>query len=323
MLGLREHVRRDPAHIGRRIGQDQHFAGTGDHVDAHCALNQTLGRGHINIARSGDDVRWRQTLRAVGQGRDAPGPAHAVDFVDIQQMGGSQNVRVNAAVLAGRRADGQTRHARHLGRNGVHQQAGNQGRVAALAAWHVQAHGVHGQNPLAQDAAVRPGQKPGFLQLGFVESADVGGGPADLLPAFHGNRRRGAGDFLFAYAQGRGEIRAVETAGKVNKGFVALVPHGGQNVPHGIFNPVTGVAAALQPLGGFGPFLFVLQGQNTACHRQVLSAIGTIYRRAARMSRRMLGIACWRSGWPYNRAFFLPQIQKKDTQMKVSGRELS
>ena len=31
----------------------------------------------------------------------------------------------------------------------------------------------------------------------------------------------------------------------------------------------------------------------------------------------------WRSGWPYNRAFFLPQIQKKDTQMKVSGRELS
>ena len=186
----------------------------------------------------------------------------------------------------------QTRHARHPGRNGVHQQAGNQGRVAALAAGHIQAHGVHGQNPLAaQDAAVRAGQKPGFLQLGFVKGTDVGGGPADLFPAFHGNRRCGAGDFLFAHAQGRSEIRAVKAAGKVDKGFVALVPHGGQNVPHGIFNPVAGVAAAPQPLGGFGPFLLVLQGQNTACHRQVLSASWPIYRRAARMSRRMLGIA--------------------------------
>ena len=49
-------------------------------------------------------------------------------------MCGGKNMRIYRAILAGRRKYRQTRHAGHLGGDGTHEQAGNKGRIAALAA---------------------------------------------------------------------------------------------------------------------------------------------------------------------------------------------
>ncbi len=139
----------------------------------------------MDISRAGYHIRLFNAGRAVTQGRDAPGSAHPVNFVDIKKMGGRKNIGVERAVLSWGRTNGNALHTSHLGRNGVHQQAGNKGRVAALAAGHIKTHGIDRHNPLTENAAVRPCDEPGLLHLGLVESTDICGRRADLLPAFH------------------------------------------------------------------------------------------------------------------------------------------
>lgn len=133
---------------------------------------------------------------------------------------------------------------------------------------HIQAHAVHGQHLLPEDTAVRPGQEPGFFKLGLMKGADVSGSSADVLTAFNGNRSRGSGNVLFAHAQRLGKLRTIKAARVVNERFITGVAHRCENFAHGVFNPVAGIAAALQPLGGFGPVLLALQGQDSACHRR-------------------------------------------------------
>ena len=57
MLGLGQQIGRDPGGIGRAVGDDQHFGGAGDHVDADGAEDLALGGGHIGIARADDLAR--------------------------------------------------------------------------------------------------------------------------------------------------------------------------------------------------------------------------------------------------------------------------
>ena len=144
--------------------------------------------------------------------------------------------------------------------------AGEQRGVAALAAGHIQAHPVHGQHALAQDAAVRPGLEPGFFQLFFMEGADVVGGFADLLAMFGRDGSGGPGDVLLADAQGRGKFGTVETAGIVDQGLIALFTYIGEDLAHAALNTVAGIEAAVEPLRGLDPFLLGLQVQNSANH---------------------------------------------------------
>ena len=51
------------------------------------------------------------------------------------------------------------------------------GVLPPLATGHIQAHAVHGQHALAQDAAVRAGLEPGFFQLFLMEGTDICGRP--------------------------------------------------------------------------------------------------------------------------------------------------
>ena len=266
MLGLGKHVRGQPVGTCGAVGHHQHFTGAGHHVDAHRALHQTLGRGHIDVAGTGDDVHGVDALGAVGQGADGPGTAHAVDLVDVQQVGRRQDVRVDGAVLAGRGAHGHAGHTGHQGGDGVHEHAGEQRGVAALATGHIQAHAVHGQHALAQDAAVRAGLEPGFFQLFLMEGTDVVGGLADLFAMFGRDGRGGPGDVLFADAQGRGKFGTVEAAGIIDQGLIALFTYIGEDLAHAALNAVAGVETAVEPLRGLDPFLLGLQVQNSANH---------------------------------------------------------
>ncbi len=284
MFRLGKHVRRHPGRIGAVIGKDEHLAWSGDHVNADHPLKEALGRGDINVPRPGDDVRAGHAFRAKGKRGDAPGTANTVNFFNIEQVRGCQKVRIDAAVGPGRRADGEPRHAGHLGGNGVHEQAGNKGSVAALAAGHIEAHSVHRQDPLAEDAAVRARHEPGAIQLRLMASADIGRGPADVFPVFH---RDGSGrprDFLGTHPNGEGEIRRVEMPRVVHEGLVAPGAHGGDDLPHGGLDVFIGCGASLQPAGGGGPVLFGLNVEHAACHGRSPRIVEVVYRNAGRMS---------------------------------------
>jgi hypothetical protein len=85
VLGLGEEVHRHPVGVAGAIGDDQHFGGPGDHVDADGAEHAALGLGHIGVARADDLVHLRDGLRAVGQRRHrlrAADGEHAVDAGD-------------------------------------------------------------------------------------------------------------------------------------------------------------------------------------------------------------------------------------------------
>ena len=137
MFGLREHVGRDHDRGGPGIGNDQNFAGPGQHVYAHLAHELAFGLGDISVAGAGDDIHGSYGFRAQGQGGDGGRAAHRVNFFDADKAGRGQDVRVEAAILIGRRNHGDFRYPGHQGGQGGHKQTGDERGFAALAAGHV------------------------------------------------------------------------------------------------------------------------------------------------------------------------------------------
>ena len=160
MFGLREHVGGEPFGVGGIVGEDKHFARPGDHVDAHPALHEPFRGGHPDVARPGDDVHGRDGFGAVGERGDGPRPAHAVDFMHAEQVRGGEDMRIEGAVGAGRRDYGDFADARGLRRDGCHEQARDERRVAAASAGDIEPGPVHGLDLLAEDRAVVAGEEP-------------------------------------------------------------------------------------------------------------------------------------------------------------------
>ena len=179
----------------------------------------------------------------------------------------SQDGGRDAAVGARRRADGDAPHSGHLRGDGVHEQAGDERRAAALTAGHVEAHAVHRQDALSKDAAVRQGLEPRFFPLRLMEAADVAGGVPDMFTLLGRDGSRAAGDVHLGQTQGRFEGGAVETAGIFQQG---LVPAGTDIIkdgPYGALHVVAGIASLFEPFCGLGPVVRGLEGNAAACHR--------------------------------------------------------
>jgi hypothetical protein len=128
VLGLGEHVGGDESGISRVIGDDQHLAGSGEHVDAHPAHDLTLGLGNVLIARTDDDIHRRDGFGAVGQGGDGPGGTNLIDLIDTDLAGRDQQGRADPALGIGRRDHHPSGDSSDLGGDTVHQHRGNQGR---------------------------------------------------------------------------------------------------------------------------------------------------------------------------------------------------
>ncbi len=82
MLGLGEQVGGDVGRVAAAVVDHQDFARPGNHVDADLTEDQLLGSCHVNVARPGDFVHFRNGGGAVGQGRNCLGPADAEDTVN-------------------------------------------------------------------------------------------------------------------------------------------------------------------------------------------------------------------------------------------------
>ena len=133
VFGLGQQVGRDHGGVGRVVGEDHQLRRAGEHVDAHPAGDQLLGRGDVTVARSDDDVAGGHVARAVGQGRDGLGSAGGEQRVGAGYGCGGQGHGVGSG-----RGDPHLGHARGPRGHGGHQHRGGQGeasprRVAAGA----------------------------------------------------------------------------------------------------------------------------------------------------------------------------------------------
>ncbi len=71
--------------------------------------------------------------------------------------------------------------------------------------------------------------------------------------------------------QRRFKIRAVILPAKINKRVIAFFPHAGNNGLNGLFHLGVGLIAVFEPLGGFDPFLFISNVQDTTRHGNLIS----------------------------------------------------
>ena len=114
---------------------DQHFGGTGDHVDADLAEHQPLGGGDIGIAGPDDLGDRRNRCGAIGERGHRLRAADAIDFADATKLRGGEHQRIE--LTSGRRHHHhQPRNAGDCRRHRVHQ---HRGRVRRGAAGNVEA----------------------------------------------------------------------------------------------------------------------------------------------------------------------------------------
>ncbi len=104
VLGLADEVGGDVVGVGGVVGQDRDLGGPGLGVDADEALEQALGGGDPDVPGTGDHVRARAVLGAVGEHRHGLGSADRVDLFDAEQGAGGEDRRVGQSteVLLGR-----------------------------------------------------------------------------------------------------------------------------------------------------------------------------------------------------------------------------
>ena len=121
VLGLGHEIDGHQPRVGRLVGHDADLRRPGDHIDAHIARDELLGRGHESVARAGDLGHRADGLGAVGQRRHGLGAADGVDLGDAGDLAGSEDGRIQRAVLGGRRHADDALHAGHLGGQGVHE----------------------------------------------------------------------------------------------------------------------------------------------------------------------------------------------------------
>ena len=134
-------------------------------------------------------------------------------------------MRINSAVLAWRRADGNTGNACGLCRNGVHQERGYERCIAALTSGDIETHGVNRQNALTENCAVALGDKPGFFLLIFVKGPDIIGSSVNAVSVFRRNGSGSQGNFMLCQTQGRFEVVAVKLGSIGNECGIPFILH--------------------------------------------------------------------------------------------------
>jgi hypothetical protein len=223
VLGLGDQVGGHVAGIRGVVGDDRYLGGAVLAVGAHHAAQHPLGRGHVDVARPGDDVGGRAVPGAVGEHRQRLRPAGRVHLAHAEQRARGQHGRVRqAAVTPLRRGRDRDRgDAGHLGRDDVHHDRGGVGDQAA---------GDVDASPAGRDVTAGDGEAVGDLdrplgrQLGGM---DPPGAPDRLfqgLPDLGVEPGQGVVQGLRRH-HGGGQVDAVEAGRVLADGFGAAVLH--------------------------------------------------------------------------------------------------
>ena len=173
VLGLAQQISCHPGGVAAAIGQYQNLAGACDHINAHLAEDFPLGGGNVDVAGAHDLVHGRDGLGAVGQRGHGLGAAGLENFGHAGGSRRGQDDGVHLAVLARRGSHDDLGHARHLGRDDVHEDGGGVGRRAARD---VDTRLFNGGVFLAQHDAGLVVDHKVLVHLLAVEALDVGGG---------------------------------------------------------------------------------------------------------------------------------------------------
>ncbi len=222
VFGLGEQVGGQPIGIIVAVGDDEHFRGPRDHVDADSAEDLALGGGDEGIARAGDLRDGRDGLCTIGKGSDGLCAADAINLVDARNARGGENGRVDRTLLGGNDHD-DTRHAGHLGRHRIHQ---NGARIARRAAGNVEADGVDRRPARAETHADIVLVDVVLRLLTGVVLFDALRGKFQRSDDLRINRVKGGVDFLERDAHGGGrQIEAVKFSGIVGERLVAARAH--------------------------------------------------------------------------------------------------
>jgi hypothetical protein len=219
VLGLADQVGRDVLGVGAVVGEDGDLGGSGLGVDADQPLDEPLGGGDIDVARSGDEGDRVATLEAMGETGDGLRTTHRIDLVNPQQSARREDGRMGPAVVI------HLRWARHregsdtgnLRGNHVHDHAA---RVDRQSPGDIEADPVH-RHPSLGDRAATGDHRDlvAALLVGVDES-----GSADRL--LQGTTDRGVelgqgpGQDGGRHAQAGG-AHPVEAFGGVEKGLAA------------------------------------------------------------------------------------------------------
>ena len=161
MLGLADQVGRDILRIGSGVGEDRDLGRASFGVDADDALEQPLGGGNIDIARSGHEADRFADVLAVGEAvcqcGDRLGAAHGIHLLDPEQSARGEDARVGVAgelpggfLLRGAR-DREGADASELGGHDIHD---HRARIDRSTTGDIETDTVDGHPALGDGAAV-------------------------------------------------------------------------------------------------------------------------------------------------------------------------
>ncbi len=86
--------------LGVGIGEHADLGWTGDDIDSHIARDELLGRGHVGITGTSDDIDLFDALGAVGERGDGLGASHGIDLVHTCDARCSERLGRDAPGLA-------------------------------------------------------------------------------------------------------------------------------------------------------------------------------------------------------------------------------
>ncbi len=121
MFGLCDEFGCNQLRVRGAVGEHEHLARTGDHIDLHVAANRCLCRGHPAVPRPDDDITRREGLGAVREARNRLRTTDLVDGVGTGDV--SRRERRRRQLLRGRCRNGDVFDTGHVCRDDPHQRA--------------------------------------------------------------------------------------------------------------------------------------------------------------------------------------------------------
>ena len=106
------------------VGDDDDFAGSGDHVDVNGSEDAFFCELNVGVAGSDEFVNAGYGVGAIGECGDGLCAKYFVDFAYSKVMGGGEDGGVYGTVCLRRRGDAEVRDACDLRGDGGHEQGG-------------------------------------------------------------------------------------------------------------------------------------------------------------------------------------------------------